>query len=95
MGSAQRWLAYNVAGTSTPNKVSLLSLRCSNIIEKAKTMGVSLGNSSDTENESAKLILDNEFRRSLTLLKPAENIENAPICLLVNRALNLCEYVKI
>jgi hypothetical protein len=29
--------------------------------------------------------------RSLTLLKPNENTEEVPICLLVNRASNLCE----
>jgi hypothetical protein len=54
-------------------------------------MGVSLGNSAEVENDSAKLILDNECKRALTLLKPNENTEEAPICLLVTRASNLCE----
>jgi hypothetical protein len=91
MGSAQRKSVYNMPGTSTPNKVSLLSFTCSNIIDKAKSMGVSLGNSTEVENVSAKVILDNECRRSLTLLKPNENSDEVGICLLVNRASSLCE----
>jgi hypothetical protein len=59
MGSAQQKSCYNLPGTWTPNKVSLLSFTCSNIIYKAKIMGVSLGTSAEVENDSAKLILDN------------------------------------
>jgi hypothetical protein len=50
-----------------------------------------LGNSTEVENVSAKVILDNECRRSLTLLKTNENSDEVRICLLVNRAASLCE----
>jgi hypothetical protein len=91
MSSAQRRSDQNAPGTSTTNKTSLLSFTCADIIERAKNMGVSMGTSIQAENESAILILDNEFKRSLTILKTKDNTEIVPSCVVVNRASNLYE----
>jgi hypothetical protein len=74
MSSMQRRSDQHAPGTSTTNKESLLSFTSADIIARAKNMGVSMGTSPEEENESAKLILDNEFQRSLTLLKPKEKL---------------------
>jgi hypothetical protein len=74
---------------------SLLSFSPEHIIDKAKSLGVSLGNSRDEEFAAAKIILDNELNRSLTMLRTSTENEHinddAPTCLIVNRASNLCE----
>jgi hypothetical protein len=54
-------------------------------------MGVSMGVSNKAEIESASLILNNEFERSMTILKNNENHESMPSCLIVKKASNLCE----
>jgi hypothetical protein len=64
----------SATGSSTTKNASLLALSPEKIIRNATSLGVSLGKSKDEAIKSAKLILDNEFSRSLTMLNT--NMEN-------------------
>jgi hypothetical protein len=89
MDYMQNRSAKKVTGMSNTSKTSLLT--SDDIIARARSMGVSMGVSNKAEFESASLILDNEFQRSMTILKNNENHESAPSCLIVKKASNLCE----
>jgi hypothetical protein len=93
--AAQRRLTPSLPGMQSSKCKSLLSFSPEHIIDKAKSLGVSLGNSRDEEFAAAKIILDNELNRSLTMLRTSTENEyindDAPTCLIVNRASNLCE----
>jgi hypothetical protein len=91
MDHMQSRSAQKVHGMSNTSKTSLLSLTSDDIIARAKSMGVSMGVSNKAEIESASLILNNEFQRSMTILKNNENHESMPSCLIVKKASNLCE----
>jgi flagellar biosynthesis regulator FlaF len=56
---------------------------------------VSLGSTRSEAIASAKIILDNELNRSITMLRTSEENESrkedAPQCLIVNMASSLCE----
>jgi hypothetical protein len=95
MYAAQRRSDPSTTGLSKTTNASLLSFSPEQIISRATSLGVSLGNSKNEAIKSAKLILENEFSRSLTMLHTnTENIssvENLQPCLIVNKASNLCE----
>jgi hypothetical protein len=95
MYAAQRRSDPSATGLSTTKNASLLSFSSDQIIRNASSLGVSLGNSKNEAIKSAKLILDNEFSRSLTMLNTnmenTSSIENMQHCLIVNKASNLCE----
>jgi hypothetical protein len=95
MYAAQRRSDPSTTGLSKTTNASLLSFSPEQIINRATSLGVSLGNSKNEAIKSAKLILENEFSRSLTMLHTnTENIssvENLQPCLIVNKASNLCE----
>jgi hypothetical protein len=56
---------------------------------------LTIGKTINKEFAAAKIILDNELNRSLTMLRTSTENEyindDAPTCLIVNRASNLCE----
>jgi hypothetical protein len=95
MCATQRRLNPSLPGMQSSKCKSLLSFSPEHIITKAKSLGVSLGNSRDEELAAAKIILDNELNRSITMLRTSTENEHinddAPTCLIVNRASNLCE----
>jgi hypothetical protein len=95
MYATQRRSDPSATGLSKTTDTSLLSFSPEQIISRATSLGVSLGNSKNEAIKSAKLILDNEFSRSLTMLHThSENTssgENLQQCLIVNKASNLCE----
>ena len=92
---AQRRHDYKLPGTSSVDKMSLLSFSNEQIIHNANSPGVSLGDSIKEKRKSAKLILVNEAFRSLTMLKTKESRNEsdgtAPHCLIVKRASNPSE----
>jgi hypothetical protein len=95
MYAAQRRSTLGTTGMSPNKSVSLLSFSPERIICNASSLGVSLGNSRDEEIKSAKLILENELPRSVTMLQTSDDStltnENRPQCLIVRKASNLCE----
>jgi hypothetical protein len=84
-----------VIGMSTSKPTSISSFSEDQIIENAKSLGVSLGISHSDCVKSAKIIKDYELNRSLTMLKSNDQadkkLENASLCLAVSRASDLCD----
>jgi hypothetical protein len=86
----------NVQTQGTPsNKHSFYSFSDEQIIDKAKSIGISLGDTLEARLKSARLVKDIEKQRSVTFLNSAnlqeQNTGEAPICLVVSRASNLCD----
>jgi hypothetical protein len=90
---AQRRNEIFVQGNSQPH--SLLNFSDAQIIHNATVMGVSLGRSVTEKISAAHIIKENEFQRTLTMLKKNDdeslldnNGEHIP-CLIVSRASEL------
>jgi hypothetical protein len=84
-----------VIGMSVPKPTSIMSFSDDQIIDNARSLGVSLGNSHSECIKAAKLIKDNELQRSITMLNSndqlGKNSEDASFCLAVSRASELCD----
>jgi hypothetical protein len=95
MYAAQRRQNTMVPGMQTNKSPSFLSFSPDHIIRRANSLGVSLGSTRSEAIASAKIILDNELNRSITMLRTSEENESrkedAPQCLIVNMASSLCE----
>jgi flagellar biosynthesis regulator FlaF len=87
--------ADDTQSMQTNKSSSFLSFSPDHIIRRANSLGVSLGSTRSEAIASAKIILDNELNRSITMLRTSEENgsrkEDAPQCLIVNRASSLCE----
>jgi hypothetical protein len=83
----------HVIGMSKSHPTSLLSFSDEHIIDNARALGVSLGNSFSESLASARSIKDFESQRTLTLLKKdeANGDNNTSTCLVVSRASNFCD----
>jgi hypothetical protein len=84
-----------VIGTSIPKPTSITSFSDDQIIDDARSLGVSLGISHSDCIKSAKLIKDFELHRSITMLKCnnqlAQKHDNAILCMTVSHAFDLCD----
>jgi hypothetical protein len=83
-------------GTQTSTTPSFSAFSDEQIIDKANTIGVSMGINLDDRLRPARLIKDIEKQRMVTFLNVRtssanEDTEKKPTCLVVSRASNLCE----
>jgi hypothetical protein len=92
---AQRRDDLQEQGTSLPRNLSLLAFSDEDIVEKASSLGVSMGSSKKSGISAAKLIKENELQRALTILNKSDTVVDKEFVdssnLLVSKASNLCE----
>jgi hypothetical protein len=92
---AQRRDDIQMPGTRAPNALSILAFSDDQIVQKASTLGVSLGCSQKNRMAAASLIKETEVQRSLTILKKNDAVVDKGLFdssnMLVSRASNLCE----
>jgi hypothetical protein len=92
---AQKRDNVQTQGTPSSNKHSFYSFSDEQIIDKAKSIGISLGDTLESRLKSARLVKDIEKQRTVTFLNSAnlqeQNTGEAPICLVISRASNLCD----
>jgi hypothetical protein len=88
-----------VIGMSASKITSITSFSENQIIDNAKSLGVSLGVSHTECIKSVRLIKDTEIQRSLTMLKCNDQLEKngekASLCLAVSRASDLCDDLEV
>src|SRR4051812_13312020 len=77
------------------NQLMILSFSNVQILEKAQAIGVSLGESSQDRYLATKIIKDNKFSRTLTVLEHNAlhkySADNTPANLFISNVSNLCE----